>query len=174
MDGGATTIRSARTRPWAINRQRRKSSSRPSPRGRLCNPDQRPRPRWLSAPQCTNIATGPVDGGRSASAGDGRQFRSGRHMAAWLGLVPRQHSTGGKNTLLGISRRGNDYLRRLLIHGARSCVMHLDRSRDRLGGRDQRTSKKNARKQGHCRAGSEGRTSRKGNPQSAGRELRTS
>ncbi|MGY3533191.1 transposase [Bradyrhizobium embrapense] len=68
-----------------------------------------------------------------ASAGDGRQFRTARDMAAWLGLVPRQHSTGGKTTLLGISRRGNRYLRRLLIHGARSCVIHLDRSRDRLG-----------------------------------------
>lgn len=68
-----------------------------------------------------------------ASAGDGRQFRSARDMAAWLGLVPRQHSTGGKSTLLGISRRGNHYLRRLRIHGARSCVMRLDRSRDRLG-----------------------------------------
>lgn len=68
-----------------------------------------------------------------ASAGDGRQFRTARDMAACLGLVPRQHSTGGKTTLLGISRRGNHYLRRLLIHGARSCVMHLDRNRDRLG-----------------------------------------
>lgn len=65
-----------------------------------------------------------------ASAGDGRQFRSARDMAAWLGLVPRQHSTGGKTNLLGISRRGNHYLRRLLIHGARSCVMHLDRSQE--------------------------------------------
>jgi transposase len=67
------------------------------------------------------------------SAGDGKQFRTARDMAAWLGLVPRRHSTGGKITLLGISRRGNRYLRRLLIHGARSCVMHLDRSHDRLG-----------------------------------------
>ena len=54
-------------------------------------------------------------------------------MAAWLGLVPREHSTGGKTTLLGISKRGNRYLRRLLVHGARSCLLHLDRSRDRLG-----------------------------------------
>jgi transposase len=68
-----------------------------------------------------------------ASAGDGRQFRTARDMAAWLGLVPRQHSTGGKTTLLGISRRGNHYVRRLLIHGARSCILHLNRSRDRLG-----------------------------------------
>lgn len=50
-----------------------------------------------------------------------------------LGLVPAQHSTGGKPTLLGISKRGNPYVRRLLIHGARSCVLHLDRDRDRLG-----------------------------------------
>jgi transposase len=68
-----------------------------------------------------------------AAAGDGRQFKKARDLAAWLGLVPRQHSTGGKTTLLGISKRGNAYIRRLLIHGARSCVMHLDRSRDRLG-----------------------------------------
>lgn len=68
-----------------------------------------------------------------AAAGDGRQFKKARDLAAWLGLVPRQHSTGGKTTLLGSSKRGNAYIRRLLIHGARSCVMHLDRSRDRLG-----------------------------------------
>ena len=68
-----------------------------------------------------------------AAAGRGAQFGKARDMAAWLGLVPRQHSTGGKMRLLGISKRGSAYLRRLLIHGARSCVMHLDRSRDRLG-----------------------------------------
>jgi transposase len=68
-----------------------------------------------------------------AAAGDGKQFRKARDLAAWLGLVPRQYSTGGKPTLLGISKRGNSYVRRLLIHGARSCVMHLDRTRDRLG-----------------------------------------
>jgi len=68
-----------------------------------------------------------------AAAGDGRQFKKARDLAAWLGLVPRQHSTGGKTTLLGISKRGNAYIRRLLIHGARSCIMHLDRSRDQLG-----------------------------------------
>jgi transposase len=68
-----------------------------------------------------------------AAAGDGRQFRRARDMAAWLGLVPREHSTGGKTTLLGISKRGNRYLRRLLVHGARSSLMHMDRSRDRLG-----------------------------------------
>ena len=68
-----------------------------------------------------------------AAVGDGRQFRKARDLAAWLGLVPRQNSTGGKTTLLGISKRGNPYIRRLLIHGARSCMIHLDRSRDRIG-----------------------------------------
>jgi hypothetical protein len=54
-------------------------------------------------------------------------------MAAWLGLVPQQYSTGGRTQMLGINKRGNRYVRRLLIHGARSCVVHLDRTRDRLG-----------------------------------------
>ncbi|HYW76374.1 MAG TPA: IS110 family transposase [Gammaproteobacteria bacterium] len=68
-----------------------------------------------------------------AAVGDGKQFRRARDLSAWLGLVPRQYSTGGKTTLLGISKRGNTYVRRLFIHGARSCLMHLDRSQDRLG-----------------------------------------
>ncbi len=68
-----------------------------------------------------------------AAVGDGKQFRKARDMAAWLGLAPAQYSTGGKPHLLGISKRGNPYIRRLLIHGARSCVIHLDRQRDRLG-----------------------------------------
>lgn len=53
---------------------------------------------------------------------DARQFASGRHLAAWLGLVPRQHATGGKERLLGLSKRGDGYLRRQLIHGARALV----------------------------------------------------
>ncbi len=69
----------------------------------------------------------------TAFAGTGTQFKSGRHLAAWLGLVPREYSTGGKQRLLGISKRGNSYLRKLLVHGARSCVLHLDRTKDRLG-----------------------------------------
>ncbi len=68
-----------------------------------------------------------------AAVGDGRQFRKARDLAAWLGLVPRQHSTGGKTTLLGISKRGNPYLRRLIVHGARSCIAHLNRERDKMG-----------------------------------------
>lgn len=68
-----------------------------------------------------------------AAVGDGKQFSKARDMAAWLGLVPAQYSTGGKVNLLGASKRGNPYVRRLLIHGARTCVLHLDRTKDRLG-----------------------------------------
>lgn len=57
-----------------------------------------------------------------ASIGDASQFKSARHLAAWLGLVPRQNSTGGKTRLGPISKRGDPYLRKLLIHGARSVV----------------------------------------------------
>jgi len=71
--------------------------------------------------------------GLLAAAGKATQFRKARHMAAWLGLTPREHSTGGKTTLLGISKRGSSYLWRLFVHGARSCLLHLGRSRDRLG-----------------------------------------
>jgi transposase len=57
-----------------------------------------------------------------ASIGDARNFKNGRQLSAWLGLVPRQHSSGGKSNLLGISKRGDVYLRTLLIHGARSTL----------------------------------------------------
>jgi len=66
-----------------------------------------------------------------AAVGDARVFKNGRHMAAWLGLVPRQHSTGGKARLLGISKRGDRYLRTLLIHGARSALRVMGRKSDR-------------------------------------------
>lgn len=57
-----------------------------------------------------------------AAVGDAKVFKKGREMSAWLGLVPRQHSSGNKIRLLGISKRGDCYLRTLLIHGARSVV----------------------------------------------------
>lgn len=57
-----------------------------------------------------------------ATVGDARQFRNGRQMAAFLGLVPRQHSSGGKHKLLGIHKRGDSYLRGLLVHGACSVL----------------------------------------------------
>ena len=62
-----------------------------------------------------------------ASIADARSFDSGRQVSAWLGLVPRQNSSGGKSTLLGISKRGNVYLRTLLIHGARSAILAAKR-----------------------------------------------
>ena len=57
-----------------------------------------------------------------AAVNDANEFSNGRQLAAWLGLVPRQHSSGGKPLLLGISKRGDRYLRTLLIHGARTMV----------------------------------------------------
>jgi transposase len=57
-----------------------------------------------------------------ATIGNAQNFKNGRQLAAWLGIVPRQHSTGGKSTLLGISKRGDSYLRTLLIHGARAVI----------------------------------------------------
>jgi transposase len=65
-----------------------------------------------------------------ASVGEAKTFRNGRQLAAWIGLVPRQHSTGGKPTLLGISKRGDAYLRTLLIHGARTVIRHWERKPD--------------------------------------------
>jgi transposase len=63
-----------------------------------------------------------------ATVGDAKAFHNGRQLAAWLGLVPGQSSTGGKTTLLGISKRGDTYLRTMLIHGARSVLFSLKRN----------------------------------------------
>jgi transposase len=57
-----------------------------------------------------------------AAVGDAQVFKNGRQFAAWLGLVPKQHSTGGQTRLLGISKRGDSYVRKLLIHGARATL----------------------------------------------------
>jgi transposase len=62
-----------------------------------------------------------------AAVGNGAAFRKGREFAAWVGLVPRQHSTGGKQTLLGISKRGNCYLRKLFVQGARAVLKYRDK-----------------------------------------------
>jgi len=67
-----------------------------------------------------------------AAVGNGEQFSNGRQMAASLGLTPKQHSSGGKDRLLGISKRGDSYLRSLLIHGARSAIYAARRKEDRL------------------------------------------
>lgn len=66
-----------------------------------------------------------------AAIGDGRRFPTGRHFAAWLGLVPRQHSTGGKTRLSAISKNGDSYIRWLLIHGARSALSTHDKRQNR-------------------------------------------
>jgi transposase len=68
-----------------------------------------------------------------ATLGDVENFEEARSLAAFLGLVPRQHSTGGKATLLGISKRGDRYLRTLLIHGARSVIQYAEQRQDALG-----------------------------------------
>ena len=67
-----------------------------------------------------------------AHFGDGRHFSRGREAAVSLGLTPRHHGTGGKNRLLGITKRGDPYLRSILIHGARSVVSTAHRKEDRL------------------------------------------
>lgn len=65
-----------------------------------------------------------------ASIGDAKNFDDGRQLAAWLGLVPRQHSSGGKSNLMGMSKRGDSYLRTLLIHGARSVIYRAGQKAD--------------------------------------------
>ncbi|HIQ13949.1 MAG TPA: IS110 family transposase [Leucothrix sp.] len=64
--------------------------------------------------------------------GDGKGFRKGRDASAAIGVVPRQHSTGGKNVLLGISKKGDKYLRSLMVHGARSLIKHAHKKEDAL------------------------------------------
>lgn len=90
--------------------------------------EQEPIKRLQSVP-----GYGPVLGAALVCAiGDGKTFRKGREVAASVGVVPRQHSSGGKEVLLGISKRGDAYLRGLLIHGARSVLQQASRRDDRL------------------------------------------
>ncbi len=67
-----------------------------------------------------------------ATVGNADQFSNGRQMAASLGLTPRQHSSGDKDRLLGISKRGDAHLRTLLIHGARAVIQMAKNKDDRL------------------------------------------
>jgi transposase len=86
---------------------------------------------WMQQDKaCKTIAEIPGVGLLTATAavatmGDAKAFKSGREFAAWLGLVPAQTGTGGRVRLLGISKRGDTYLRTLLIHGARSVLAHV-------------------------------------------------
>jgi len=86
-------------------------------------------------PECQRLQTIPGIGPVSATAliaaiGDVTQFKNGRQLAAWLGLVPREHSTGGKPRRLGISKRGERSLRKLLVHGARATLRWVDTKSD--------------------------------------------
>jgi transposase len=87
-------------------------------------------------PECQRLLTIPGIGPLTATAlvaavSDAEQFDNGRQFAAWLGLVPRQHTTGGKERLLGISKRGDGYLRKLLVHGARATIQWVGSKTDR-------------------------------------------
>lgn len=66
----------------------------------------------------------------AAEIADPQAFKNGRQVSAWLGLVPRQHSSGGRERLLGITKHGDGYLRKLLVHGARSALLRASRHND--------------------------------------------
>jgi transposase len=68
-----------------------------------------------------------------AAVGEGKQFQRGRDVSAWLGIVPKQHGTGGKVQMLRISKNGDRELRTLLIHGARAVLRCADRRNDAMG-----------------------------------------
>lgn len=96
---------------------------------RVKNLDSRIRQLCRQNERCQRILEVPGVGELTATAivaavPDPKEFRNGRHMSAWLGLVPRQSSSGDKRVLLGISKRGDRYLRTLLIHGARAVLSH--------------------------------------------------
>jgi transposase len=81
-----------------------------------------------------NPGVGPITASALvASVGDAKNFANGRQLAAWLGLVPKQHSSGGKTNLQGISKRGDTYLRTLLIHGARAVIRQVERKTNLQG-----------------------------------------
>jgi len=72
---------------------------------------------------------GPITAlGMVATLGNARDFKNGRQLAAWLGLTPKQHSSGGKMRLGGVTKRGDDYLRTLLVQGARAAMQHASRA----------------------------------------------
>ena len=82
---------------------------------------------FLENEPCPRIAKIKGVGPKTATAiiaaiGDGSEFKNGRHLAAWVGLVPRQFSSGDRKVLMGISKRGSQHLRSLLVHGARAVV----------------------------------------------------
>lgn len=90
---------------------------------------------FRTSPVCQRLAKVSGVGPKTATAivaavGDGSDFKNGRHMAAWMGLVPRQHSSGDRQVLMGISKRGDKNLRTLLVHGGRAVVRTASRKTD--------------------------------------------
>ena len=99
---------------------------------RIAEQDRKIKAQVNQDERCQLLKTVPGIGDMVASqtvmeVGNAQAFKNGREMAAWLGLVPRQYSTGGKPKLLGISKRGNKHLRCLFVHGARAIMSRLDR-----------------------------------------------
>jgi transposase len=92
---------------------------------------------FRSSEVCQRIARIKGVGPKTATAliaaiGDGAEFKNGRHLAAWLGLVPRQYSSGDKRVMMGISKRGSQHLRTLLVHGGRAVVRTATNKTDPL------------------------------------------
>lgn len=103
---------------------------------RIRNLEQRIQTLCAQSEECQRLLTIPGVGILTATAlvaavGDITVFKNSRELPAWLGLVPRQHSTGGRPTLLGISKRGDSYLRTLMIHGGRTVVRVADKYQDK-------------------------------------------
>lgn len=99
---------------------------------RIAEQDRKIKAQVAQDERCQLLKSVPGIGDMVASqtvmeVGNAQAFKNGREMAAWLGLVPRQYSTGGKPRLLGISKRGNKHLRCLFVHGARAIMSRLDR-----------------------------------------------
>jgi transposase len=105
---------------------------------RIATYDQRIRDIFRTSEQCQRLGKiegiGPVTAtALIAAVGDRSCFKNGRQFAAWLGLVPKQRSSGGRARLFGISKRGDRYLRTLMIHGARAALSRADRIREASG-----------------------------------------
>jgi transposase len=103
---------------------------------KVADADHRIEIAFRDTPDCRRIAAvegvGPLIATAVVAAiSNGQAFKNGRQFSAWLGLVPRQNSSGGKNRLLGISKRGDPYLRTLLIHGARSIIFRAKSKKDK-------------------------------------------
>jgi transposase len=102
---------------------------------RIASYDRRVREIFRNSEACQRLGKiegiGPVTAtALIAAAGDKANFKNGRQFAAWLGLVPKQRSSGGRARLLGISKRGDRYLRTLMIHGARAALARAGKKHD--------------------------------------------